>query len=122
MPEMIVEFGGLSMLKLLLPLHPTLRIVAFIGGIVLPVAGNAQSSQAYEAPCTTKAECDARADARALRQRQEDWHDLVTRNEEQDVRMRQMRADAHAQTENGRLTRLQEVMRRRREAAAAVAK
>ena len=102
-------------------LRQTFLIVGVMGGTVLPVAGNAQSSQEYEAPCTTKAECDAQDDARALRQRQQAWHDMVKSNEEAEARSRQLRAEARAQTESGRLTRLQEVMRRRREAAAAAA-
>ena len=109
------------MLKLLLSLRPIFLVVGCIGGTVLPVASSAQSSQEYEAPCTTKADCDAQDDARALRQRQQVWHDMVKSNEEQNARIRQLRAEARAQTESGRLTRLQEVMRRRREAAAAAA-
>ena len=103
------------------PLRRTFLILGLIGGSVLPGTGNAQSSPEYEAPCTTTAECDARADARALRQRQQDWHDMVKGNEEANARIRQLRAEARAQTESGRLTRLQDVMRRRREAAAAAA-
>ncbi len=109
------------MFKPMLPLRSAFLVVGFIGGVVLPVAGSAQSSTEYEAPCTTKASCDAQADARELRQRQDNWRDMVKQNQEADAFAHQMRAEARAQTERGRLTRLQEVMRRRREAAAAAA-
>ncbi|MDB5722151.1 MAG: hypothetical protein JWP15_2769 [Alphaproteobacteria bacterium] len=96
----------------------TVTIPLFALGLPLLMAGQA-AAQNDETPCTTKSECDFRAEQRDMRIRQADWDANVRRERDFDAQRQQIRAQVRAENENGKLTRIQEIMRRRRAAAAA---
>ena len=93
-----------------------LLTVGFAGMFLAPI--KAQADQ-YSTPCVTKSECDLRAEQAAQAARNADWKngnqvqaDITAHNAER-------KAESYNRAESGKLTRMQEVMRRRRAAAAA---
>lgn len=80
-----------------------------------PVPARAQYQQP---PCVTKSECDYREDQRETQALHDQWNANVKYQEEAAAERRRLNAQVEARTENGRLSRIQDVMRRRREAAA----
>ena len=76
----------------------------------------AQSTQST--PCVTQSECDLREDQRDTQARREQWNANAKYQEEATAERRRLSAQAQARADSGRLSRVQEVMRRRREAAA----
>ena len=86
--------------------------------LVTPVVARADQ---YTTPCVTKSECDLREEQAAQAARNAEWKrgeqvqgDISAHNAER-------QADSYNRAESGKLTRLQEVMRRRRAAAAVAA-
>ena len=106
-----------------MPERKPARLIALIlasasSAILGPSAASAQSTQSQQSPCVTQAECDARADARDAEARRTAWNARVKDQQEGAAEVRRLKAEAGTRTESGRLSRVQEVMRRRREAAA----
>jgi len=75
-------------------------------------------AQSQQSPCVTQSECDLREDQRETQARRDQWNANAKYQEEATAERRRLGAQAQARTETGRLSRVQEVMRRRREAAA----
>ena len=86
---------------------------AMLGG----AAARAQSTT-DPSPCVTQSECDLRADQRATEARQAEWNANAKAQEDGRADLRRIEAATVARHESGRLSRVQEIMRRRREAAA----
>ena len=80
--------------------------------------GQARAQSTQSTPCVTQSECDLREDQRDTRARRDQWNANAKYQEEASAERRRLGAQAQARAESGRLSRVQEVMRRRREAAA----
>lgn len=93
-------------------------LASFSMGMAGSASAQAKPSDDQQSPCTTKIECDTRADQRDTEARSEAWNATVRANETSAETQRQLRAAALNRAEGGKLSRVQEVMRRRREAAA----
>jgi hypothetical protein len=71
------------------------------------------------APCATKAECDYRQDQIDTANRRAEWDRNEKAQQDAVFARQQAKAQAQASSEAGKMSRIQEVMARRRAAAAA---
>lgn len=97
-------------------------LIALAAGFTpaLLIAAAARADQS-STPCVTQSECDARVDAADQAARNAQWKKGVQLQADMAAHRAEARADAYNQAESGKLSRVQEVMRRRRERAAAAA-
>ncbi|CAN5457194.1 hypothetical protein BH09PSE4_BH09PSE4_20710 [soil metagenome] len=80
---------------------------------------SAPAAAQEQAPCTTKSECDARQEAIDAKNRREAWDASVKREQDYAAQRAQLRAQAKADANNGRISRAQAIMHRRHVAAEA---
>lgn len=81
------------------------------------VPASAMAAPQDQAPCTTRSECDARQDAIDMKNRRDAWNANVKREEDYAIQRAQLRAQARADANNGRISRAQAIMHRRHVAA-----
>jgi hypothetical protein len=91
----------------------SLLSAALLSGLSPPVAAQEVT------PCTTKSECDLRQDLIDTKNRRDAWDASVKREQDYAAERAQQRAQAHADANNGRISRAQEIMHRRHLSAAA---
>jgi hypothetical protein len=89
----------------------SLFAVGLLTSLSLPAAAQESS------PCTTKSECDLRQDMIDTKNRRDAWNANVKREQDYAVQSAQLRAQARADANNGRISRAQEIMHRRHAAA-----
>jgi len=94
-----------------------LMLAISISSVLGHGVAHAQTSS-DQTPCVTQSQCDLRDDMRDTEARRAEWNANVKRDQDARAEIRRLGAEAQARNESGRLSRVQEVMRRRREAAA----
>lgn len=92
--------------------YPLAAVAALV--VLAPSAVPAAAQDAtHMTACTTKAECDLRADERDTEARHAEWNSSIKREQDYSVQRQQLKAQARNQSEAGKLARIREVMRRR---------
>ena len=98
--------------------NPVLALLAAGTFFILAAPVDAWADQ-YSTPCVTKSECDTRADQADQAARNAQWKKGLQVQDDISAHNAERKAQAYDRAESGKLSRLQEVMRRRRAAAAA---
>ena len=66
-----------------------------------------------DTPCVTQSQCDLRQEMIDMKNRRDAWNASVKREQDYAIQRAQMRAQAKADANNGRVLRAQDIMHRR---------